>query len=125
MRFLLKLIQQTVDGDGQLQRGLITKDALWEPFHWQELDARSGAGMVDQITAHDSSSYSEKMPTILPVDVLRCSEAQEGFVYERCRLKSVTRPFAAETVSRDLAQVWRQQFEKPCLGLPVARAPSL
>ena len=62
------------------------------------------------------------MAAIPPVNILGVHQPDKGFVHQGRGLESMTRPFAAEAATRNLAQVGHEQFEQRRLGARISRA---
>jgi hypothetical protein len=57
------------------------------------------------------------MAAVLPVNVLRASQPEKGFVDQGGGLESMAGTFAAEAVSRNSAQIRQEHLEEGGLGL--------
>ena len=60
--------------------------------------------MIDQNPAHDSRRNGEEMCTVFPVRAPLFDQLDVGFIYERGRLKGVTRPFVPHVTPGYLPQ---------------------
>ena len=56
------------------------------------------AGVIDQVSAHCSSSYSEKMPPILPILVLGSDKAEVDLIDELGRLQAMALALALHQI---------------------------
>src|SRR5215469_464531 len=82
-RYFVQFVEQGINCDCHFQRRALAEHALGKSIHREELHARPTAGVVDEESAHDPCSYSEKMATIPPVDILGARQAEKGLVNER------------------------------------------
>src|SRR5579862_2629620 len=64
-----ELIQKAVDRNREIQFDAGSGEQILNSLERDKLRTRTSARMVDKVAAHSSSSYSEKMLSILPISI--------------------------------------------------------
>jgi hypothetical protein len=73
------------------------------------LDSAVPSGRVNENLSHEARSHANEMRAALPAQILIASKFDVRLVDERRWLERVTRPFAAEIVSGQPAQLLHHQ----------------
>jgi hypothetical protein len=71
-----------------------------------------------------TGGHREEVSAVLPVHRTVIKQLEEQLVYERCRLKSMIRPFSAHVARSDMAQLLIHGGHEFVRGGFVAAAPS-
>src|SRR5262249_33419288 len=93
-----EFLEQSVDGQGQLQPGAAGGKGLRQVVKRDELGLGPGPGLVDEISAHRSSGDGEEMLPVLPILLPRADQPQIGFVDQRARLQDLVGLFAGNVI---------------------------
>src|SRR5437016_6910001 len=96
---------------------------IWKLLHGEALGVRTGAGIVDQIPAHDGGGDGKKMTAIVPLDIFCPGKAQKSLIDEGGWLKGMVVALVAEIAVSHSAKVGHQQLEEMGFGIPVSCTP--
>src|SRR5947209_20318308 len=80
--------------------------------------------MVNELAAHDPSSYSEEMAAVPPLYIFRFCEPDECFVQQRCWLQGVAGTLPAETPSCNHMELGHEDLEELRSCFAVACLPT-
>src|SRR5262249_5822699 len=92
--------EEPVHGNGHVHSGAAGGEKVLNSIEGHELRVRASAGMVDQVSAHGSTCYSEKMPPILPILVFGGYQTEVDLVYQFGGLQGVALALALHQVTR-------------------------
>ena len=80
--------------------GAVGREKVLDSLERDELRVRPSARMVDQVPAHGSSSYSEKMLPVLPIPIFGGDQPEVNLVDQFGGLQGVALALALHQVVR-------------------------
>ncbi len=102
---------------------LIGRKKIFQSFQRHELRDGPSARMIDQISSHGSSRYSEKMLPVLPIPILGRDHAEINLVHQLGGLQGVVLALALHQIVSQSAQVGEDQREELVFSLAASLSP--